>query len=111
MTSKPWAIEKNDGVELKFFLQPRAAKSQIMGIHGEEIKIRIQAPPLDGRANEELCRFLSKMMGVPQRFVQIVSGMSSRHKRVRIKGKALGDLQSLLPTLPGQVGCVSPDDH
>lgn len=96
MNSEPWVIEKTEGVELKFLLQPRAVHSKIMGIHGEEIKVRIQAPPIDGRANEELCRFLSKGLGVPQRDVQIVSGVSSRHKRVFIKGKTLDDLQRFL---------------
>ncbi|MDR4494771.1 MAG: DUF167 domain-containing protein [Nitrospirales bacterium] len=102
MKSEPWATEKKDGVELKCLLQPRAAQSQIMGIQGGEIKIRIQAPPLEGRANEELCQFLSKRVGVPQRSVQIVSGASSRHKRILIKGKTLGTLQAFLLSLLNQ---------
>ncbi len=93
MNSEPWATEKEEGVELRVLLQPRAAHSRIVGIHGEEIKVRIQSPPLDGRANEELGRFLSKGLGVPQRAVQIVSGASSRHKRVLIKGKTLDELR------------------
>jgi len=96
MNPDAWATEKAGGVELKFLLQPRAVQSQIMGIHGGEIKVRIQAPPIDGRANQELCRFLSKSLRIPQRAVQIVSGASSRHKRVFIKGKTLNDLQRLL---------------
>ena len=99
MKFESWATEKKDGVELKCLLQPRASQSQIMGIHGGEIKVRIQAPPLEGRANEELCQFLSKRVGVPQRSVQIVSGASSRHKRILIKGKTLVDLQGFLLAL------------
>ena len=101
MNSGPWVIEKVDGVELRFLLQPRAAQSQIVGIQGDEIKVRIQAPPIEGRANEALCRFLSQEFGVPQRAVQIVSGASSRHKRVFIKGKTVGELQALLSLAMG----------
>ena len=99
MNSEPWATEKRDGVELRFLLQPRAACSQVVGIHGEEIKVRIQVPPVEGRANEELCRLLSKGLGVPQRAVQIVSGANSRHKRVLIKGKTLDELRISLRSL------------
>lgn len=106
MKSETWVTEKKGGVELKCLLQPRAAQSQIMGIQGGEIKIRIQAPPVEGRANEELCRLLSKRLNIPLRSVQIVSGTGSRHKRVLIKGKTLGELQPVLVTFISQGNCV-----
>lgn len=99
MNGEPWVIEKLDGIELRCLLQPRAGKSQFVGIHGDEIKIRIQAPPIDGRANEELGQFLAKSLDVPKRAVEIVSGVSSRHKRVLIRGKTLSELQHLLTSL------------
>lgn len=99
MKFEPWATEKKDGVELKCLLQPRAAQSRVMGVCGGEIKIRIQAPPIDGRANKELCRFLSKRLGVPLRSLHIISGTGSRHKRILVKGKTIDGLQGSLLTL------------
>ena len=57
-----------------------------MGIHGDALKIRVAAPPVDGEANDELIRFLSRRLSIPSTSVQIHSGAGSRHKRVRLRG-------------------------
>jgi hypothetical protein len=57
-------------------------------MHGDAIKIRLQAPPVDGAANEELVRFLAERLGVPRAAVRIVSGEAGRRKRVEIIGAA-----------------------
>ncbi len=69
-----------------FYVQPRASKTEVVGRHGDAIKIRVKAPPVDGAANEELIRFLSKRFKVSRRAVDLVSGSSSRHKQIAIEG-------------------------
>ena len=71
---------------LKVLVQPRASKTVVVGIHGDSIKIRIAAPPVDGAANEELIRFLAERLGVPRSAVTITSGQSSRRKVVNVEG-------------------------
>ena len=71
---------------LHILVQPRASRSEIVGPHGDMLKVRLAAPPVDGAANEELVRFLAKEFGVPQRAVEIVAGLSSRRKTVRVTG-------------------------
>ena len=65
-------------------LQPKASKSEFCGLHGDALKVRIQAPPVEGKANSELIKFLAKQFGVSKIAVQIISGELNRHKRVRI---------------------------
>lgn len=70
---------------LQCHIQPGAKRSELAGEHGDRLKIRLQAPPVDGKANAELVRFLSKLFAVPRHAVQIESGDLSRQKRVRIR--------------------------
>ncbi len=80
-------------------LQPKASRSEFAGLHGDAIKIRIQAPPVDGKANVELTKFLARQFGVSKSSVAIISGELNRHKRVRITRPAqIPDaVQDLLP--------------
>ena len=82
---------------VNFYVQPRASKTEVVGRHGNAIKIRVKAPPVDGAANEELIRFLSKRFKVPRRAVDLVSGSSSRHKQIAIEGVTATEIvESLL---------------
>ncbi len=74
------------GVELQLQVQPRASRTEVAGPHGGALKIRLAAPPVDGEANDELIRFLAKVLGVPRSAVEIVSGETGRRKRVRVAG-------------------------
>lgn len=65
---------------------PRASKNQIAGMEGNEVKIRLNAPPVEGKANEALVRFLAEALGVSRAQIEIVAGHSSRHKVVRVRG-------------------------
>ena len=87
-------LERSEGVEIRIHIQPRASKTGIVGLYGQALKIRIAAPPVDGQANAELCRFLARQLGVPQQFVQVISGFSSRQKRVFIKGRTLSEIEA-----------------
>lgn len=75
-----------DGIVLLLHIQPRASKNEICGIQNNALKVRLTSPPVDGAANK-LCReFLADLFSVPKSAVEIVSGETSRHKRVRVNG-------------------------
>ena len=75
---------------------PRASRSEIAGEHDGALRVRIAAPPVEGAANRELVRTLAKIFKVPQNAVEIVSGASSKTKRVRIRGADAATLEQLL---------------
>ena len=81
--------EEGAAVLLSLHVQPGAARTQVSGTHGDALKIRLAAPPVDGKANAELVRFLAEAFGVPLRQVTIVRGETSREKTVRIDAPAL----------------------
>ncbi len=70
---------------LRVRIQPRAAQDEIVGLYGDRLKVRITAPPTDGKANEHLRAFLAKEFGVSKNQVTLLSGASSRDKRLRIE--------------------------
>jgi YggT family protein len=79
-----WLNQAADGsLMLSLHIQPGAKKTEIAGLHGEALKIRLAAPPVDGKANAALIAFLAKTCGVPKSAVELVSGDTSRTKRVR----------------------------
>jgi len=65
-------------------VQPGASHTEVSGTHGDALKVRLAAPPVDGKANAELLRFLAEAFGVPRRNVTLVRGETSRAKVVRI---------------------------
>ena len=75
-----------DGSDLILHLriQPRAAKDEIAGPHGDVLKVRLTASPVDGKANEQLRSFLGDLCGVAKSQVTVISGETGREKRVRI---------------------------
>jgi uncharacterized protein (TIGR00251 family) len=73
-------------VRLKVRVKPRASKSRVLGMKGEELEVAVAAPPVDGAANAELVRTLAEHYGVAKRDVEIVSGEKGRLKIVRISG-------------------------
>ncbi len=77
----------------------RASKSGVAGEHGGALRVRVAAPPVEGAANEELARTLAKAFGVPARAVEIVSGLSSKNKRVRVRD---ADAEQLLRLASGK---------
>ena len=74
-----------DDLVLVVHAQPGAKQSGFAGVHGDALKIRLAAPPLEGRANRELCRFLADACGVAPSAVEITSGEGARAKRVRVR--------------------------
>ena len=79
-------VELRDGLLiLNCHLQPKARADEIVGLHGEALKIRITAPPVDGKANQHLIQFLAKLCQVRQQDVELISGETSRTKRIAIQ--------------------------
>ena len=76
--------EKAGVVTLRARVQPRASRTEVTGEHAGAIKVKIAAPPVDGKANEECCRFLAKLLGVRAGSVEIIAGESSRDKIIRV---------------------------
>ncbi len=67
-------------------IQPGASSSAVAGMHGDRLRIRIQAPPVDGRANQALERFLAEQLEVAPSRVRVVAGITSRRKTVEVSG-------------------------
>lgn len=78
------------------YVQPRASKTEVVGRHGDSIKIRLAAPPVDGAANTELETYISKLLKVPKSSVQVVMGASSRRKVVEITTNQSIDVERAL---------------
>ena len=77
-------VANSDGIILTLHIQPRASKNEVCGVQDNALKIRLTSPPVDGAANK-LCReFLAGLFKVPKSAVEIISGETSRHKRVKI---------------------------
>ena len=75
---------EGDALIVELFVQPKASQDQIVGLHDGRIRIRIAAPPVDGKANQCLIRFLAKQFGVPKSRIILEKGENSRKKRCRI---------------------------
>jgi len=75
-----------DGVLLSLKVQPRASSNAVVGPAGNELKVKVTAPPVDAAANEALVRFLAEYLGCPRNRVELLRGHASRHKVVKIYG-------------------------
>ena len=73
-------------ITLKVYLQPKSSKNEIIGPYRDGIKVKVMAPPVEGKANEALIRFLSKELGVSPSSIEILKGNHSREKTLRISG-------------------------
>ncbi len=93
----PVKYDKDDLI-LRLYLQPKASRDQIVGIHGEELKIAITAPPVDGKANAHLIKYFSKLFKVAKGKITVEKGELNRHKQVRIHSPELipNEIQQLL---------------
>ena len=78
--------EKDGAVTFRVRVQPRASKSEVTGETGGALKLRLAAPPVDNKANEECRRFLARLLDVSPSAVEIISGLASRDKLIRVRG-------------------------
>lgn len=86
MSDRNWLRQEGGDLILSLHVQPNAKRTEFAGLHGEAMKLRLAAPPVDGKANAALCAFLADFCKVPKSAVALVSGETSRAKRVRVAG-------------------------
>lgn len=94
-----WHRREGDAIVLVLHVQPGAKRSEVAGLHGEALKIRLAAPPIEGRANDALLRFIAELFSVPLRNVELLQGAQSRHKRLAVRGTVV-DPDTLLANSP-----------
>ncbi|MDR3300148.1 MAG: DUF167 domain-containing protein [Candidatus Accumulibacter sp.] len=76
----PWLRRRESGAALTLHIQPGARKTEVVGAHGDALKIRLAAPPVDGKANAALIEFVAGRLGLPKSAVRLIGGSSSRRK-------------------------------
>ena len=81
---------------LRLAIQPGARKSEIIGLHGDALKMKIAAPPVDGSANEALLTFLAEHLQIKRRQLELRSGSTSRRKVIEVQGVSLENVQKLI---------------
>ena len=100
--------EHPEGIIFKIFVQPRSAKNMIVGLHGDALKLKLTAPPVDNAANKMCIKFLAKSLGISKSQLEIISGQTSRTKQVRLRSdqskitedeyeQLKGSIQKLIP--------------
>ena len=89
------------GVEVFLYVQPRASRNKIICLQGEELKVALTAPPVDGAANKACCFFMAKLCSLPRSYVKIISGETSRHKRLLLKDADFLEVTRLVEDLLG----------
>jgi uncharacterized protein (TIGR00251 family) len=88
--------ENQDGVSFQVQVVPRASRSEVVGEHDSALRVRLAAPPVDGAANDELIRLLSRALGLSKGDIEIRSGHASKRKLVTVRGLSYQALAELL---------------
>mgnify|MGYP001232305599 CR=1 FL=1 len=86
-------VERVGAVRFSVRVQPRASRSEVVGLHGDALKVRVHAPPVDGAANAAVIEVITAALAVPRRAVRIVSGESARSKVVEVDGLGAAELR------------------
>ncbi len=91
-------MNRDSDRELTFAVKviPRAKRDEIIGVEGDAVKVRLNAPPVEGRANDALIRFLAAQFGVKRADVEILRGETARHKLVRVRGATRAKLEEIV---------------
>lgn len=93
-----WVEADGEAIILRLRVVPRAARDAVQGVLGDALKIRLQSPAVEGRANESLRAFLAGRLGVAPRQVELLTGFTGRQKRVRVAGVSVTQARNrLLP--------------
>ena len=94
---RPYLSEREGSALVQVRLQPRARRDEIVGERAGSLLVRVSAPPLEGRANEALCKLLAKAVGVPAGKASVMKGASARDKVVRLEGLGAAAAGERLP--------------
>lgn len=94
----PSCLREDDGgtVALTVYVQPKASRDRIAGLHGGAVKVCVTAPPVEGRANAAVSRFLAKLFHVPKSAVVLHSGRQNRTKKFLLRGLSLAEAEKIL---------------
>lgn len=84
-----WYRRGDDVITLTLHIQPGAKRTEVVGMHGDALKIRLAAPPVEGRANDALLKFIASVFIVPLRNVELMQGEQSRQKVVAVRGSMI----------------------
>lgn len=84
-----WYKQEAQKITLNLYVQPGAKRTECAGLHGEALKIRLNAPPIEGRANEALLKFIAQLFAVPLREVVLIRGDKSRYKTLEVTGSKI----------------------
>lgn len=87
--TRSWVSAIAGGVRIALQVQPGAKKTEVVGLHADALKLKLQAPPIEGRANEALVRYLADVLDVPKSAVTLTHGQTSRKKLFEVKGDRL----------------------
>jgi len=88
--------EGKEGCTFQVRVLPRSRRDEVVGLHGDALKVRLTAPPVRGKANRALREFLADQLSVSPSDVEILTGHTSRQKRVRVMGVSAGAVRALL---------------
>lgn len=88
----PFLRVQPDGLLLAVKLQPRASTNEIVGPLGEELRIKVTAPPVDAAANEALLRLLAEKLDCPRNRIELIRGHTSRHKTIKLHGSNIAEV-------------------
>jgi uncharacterized protein (TIGR00251 family) len=88
--------ERSENIVITVLVQPRSSKNMIAGIHGDAVKIKLTAPPIDNAANRMCIEFLSKCLSLPKSYFEIISGKSARKKKIRIRCQDDASAQAII---------------
>ena len=92
MSAPAFLQSRSDGVYVSLKVQPRASRNELGEVTGNELKVKVTAPPVDSAANEAVLRLLAEALDCPRNAIQLVRGAASRHKQVRVVGMAVEEV-------------------
>jgi len=94
-------------ITLTLYVQPRASRARITGLHDGSLRLALTAPPVEGQANRQVINFLAKLFRIPKSAITIIAGEQGRTKRLRVTGISLGEAAAILSPLLGNSGAVA----
>ncbi len=88
--------QKDSLIILSVYVIPKSSRTEISGLYGDYLKIKLKSPPVDNAANEELTRFLSDKLKVPKRNIEIISGHTGKRKKILIKNISIRQIEQIV---------------
>ena len=100
MTISSWIREKDGSIIIDVLVSPKAQKNQIVGIHDNRLKVKVAAPPVDGKANAELISFLAEVIGIRTYQIEIESGHTNKKKTLKLTEVTKETVESIIKETP-----------